>query len=152
MKSEPSVFSFDDLCAAPRRTTSWEGVRNFQARNTLRDDVRVGDLVLFYHSSAAPPAVAGVAVVSRAAYPDPTELDPASEHYDPRSDPAAPRWVAVDVTAVAALPISVSIAALNATPALAQMAVVQRGQRLSVQPVTPAEWAEVLRMGGAPAR
>jgi predicted RNA-binding protein with PUA-like domain len=148
LKSEPAVFSFDDLVAAPGRTTAWEGVRNYQARNFLRDDVHVGDLVLFYHSSAAPPAVAGVATIVRAAYPDPTQFDAASDHHDPGSDPAAPRWLAVDVAAVAALPEPVPIATLKAQPELAAMAVVQRGQRLSVQPVTAAEFATVLRLGG----
>jgi len=148
LKSEPAVFSFDDLLAAPGRTTAWEGVRNYQARNFLRDDVRVGDPVLFYHSNAAPPAVAGVAVVVRAAYPDPTQFDPASEYCDPGSDPADPRWLTLEVAALCALPQPVPIGALKANPELAEMAVVQRGQRLSVQPVTPAEFAAVLRMGG----
>lgn len=152
LKSEPAVFSFDDLSAAPARTTAWEGVRNYQARNFMRDDMRVGDLVLFYHSSAKPPAVVGVAEVVRAAYPDPTQFEPASGHHDPASDPAAPRWLAVDVAALAALPEPVPIATLKVQPELAAMAVVQRGQRLSVQPVTPTEFQVVLRMGGLDAR
>lgn len=148
MKSEPEVFSFADLAAAPDGTTMWEGIRNYQARNSLRDDVRVGDLVLYYHSNANPPAVAGVAEVARAAYPDPTQFDPASEYHDAGSPAEAPRWLAVDVRAVAPLPRAVPIADLKANPKLAAMAVVQRGQRLSVQPVTVAEFREVLRMGG----
>jgi len=152
LKSEPAVFSFDDLLAAPHRTTAWEGVRNYQARNFLRDDVRVGDLALFYHSNAAPPRVAGVAEVVRAAYPDPTQFEMASEYHDPGSDPAAPRWLAIDISALAALPEPVPIAALKAQPELAAMAVVQRGQRLSVQPVTADEFAAVLRLGGLDAR
>lgn len=152
LKSEPAVFSFDDLLAAPARTTAWEGVRNYQARNFLRDDMRVGDLVLFYHSSAAPPAVVGVAEVVREAYPDPTQFEAASGRDAPGSDCTAPRWLAVDVAALAALPEPVPIVALKARPELAAMAVVQRGQRLSVQPVTAAEFGLVLRMGGLDAR
>jgi len=152
LKSEPGVFSFEDLLAAPAQTTGWEGVRNYQARNLLRDDVRVGDLVLFYHSNATPTGVAGVAEVIRGAHADPTQFEPTSEYFDRGSDTAAPRWLQIEVRAVQALPRFVSLADLKACPELADMAVVQRGQRLSVQPVTPAEFARVLRMGGLTAR
>jgi len=148
LKSEPEVFSFADLLAAPDQTTGWEGVRNYQARNFLRDELRVGDLVLFYHSNAAPPGVAGVARVARGAYPDPTQFDPTSDYFDPGSPPAEPRWLTVDVAAVAAARRFVPIGDLKAHPELAAMAVVQRGQRLSVQPVTPAEFAVVLGLAG----
>ena len=152
MKSEPEVFSFSDLLAAPEQTTGWEGVRNYQARNFLRDDMRVGDLVLFYHSNAAPPGVAGIARVVRGAYPDPTQFDPTSEYFDAGSAPREPRWLTVDVAAVAAARRFVSIADLKAHPELAAMAVVQRGPRLSVQPVTPEEFRIVLGLAGLTAK
>lgn len=148
MKSEPDVFSFADLEAAPRRTTFWEGVRNYQARNFMRDDMRVGDLVLYYHSNATPSGVAGVAEVAQAASPDPSQFDPASDYHDAGADPDAPRWLGVHLRALAPLRALVAIADLKANPALGAMAVVQRGQRLSVQPVSAEEFAEVLRMGG----
>ena len=146
MKSEPEVFSIEDLERVGR--APWDGVRNYQARNFLRDVMRPGDLALFYHSNAAPPGVVGVARVAGPARPDPTALDPGHDGYDPKSDPAAPRWFLVDVDFVARLPRPVTLDALKAEPALKDMLVVQRGQRLSVQPVTPAEFARVLAMGG----
>ena len=144
MKSEPSVFSIDDLAQAG--TTAWEGVRNFQARNLLRDEVRKGDDVLFYHSSAEPSGVAGVARVASAAYPDPSQFDPGSEWYDARSTRDAPRWFVVDVKFVRKLPRVIPLAELKAHPALAEMVVTKKGSRLSVQPVTAAEFAAVLAM------
>lgn len=152
VKSEPDVFSFDDLLSAPKRTTLWDGVRNYQARNMLRDDMKVGDRVLYYHSNTKPPGVAGVAEVVREGYPDPTQFDPKDSHFDPKSDREDPRWYCVDVRAVAALPSYVSIDDLKASQKLTDMAVVQRGQRLSVQPVTAAEFREVLKMGGLSAK
>ncbi len=149
VKSEPDVFSFDDLWKAPKRTTHWDGVRNYQARNLLRDEMRVGDGVLYYHSNADPPGVAGVAQVARAGYPDPTQFDPADAHYDPGADPDEPRWFVVDVRAVQKLPRFVPLAELKAHPKLASMVVVQRASRLSVQPVTAEEWKSVLALGGA---
>lgn len=148
-KSEPDVFSFDDLLAAPGQTTGWEGVRNYQARNFLRDDVRVGDRVLYYHSSADPAGVAGIAEVVRAAYPDATALDPASEYHDPKSTSEAPIWVAVDVRAAERFARVVTLDELRAEPALAEMLVLRRGNRLSVTPVSPAEFAAVRRLGRA---
>lgn len=149
MKSEPEVFSFEDLERAPQRTTLWDGVRNHRARNFMRDDMRLGDGVLYYHSNASPPGVAGVARIARAAYPDPTQFDPASRYFDPKSTPEVPRWVVVDVQAVAPLERFVSLAELKQTPSLASMGVVQRGNRLSIQPVTAAEWRGVLELGGS---
>lgn len=150
MKSEPAVFSFDDLLAAPYRTTPWDGVRNYQARNFMRDDMRVGDLVLFYHSNGDPAGVAGIAEVARAAYPDATAFDPAHPQHDPKSRPDAPAWVAVDVRAVERFPTLVPLAALRAQPALAGMELLRRGSRLSVHPVTRAEFVAVraLSRGG----
>jgi len=148
-KSEPGVYSFDDLWKEKGRRTLWDGIRNYQVRNFMRDDMSVGDGVLFYHSSTDPPGVAGVAEVVRAAYPDPTQFDAADAHYDPKSDPDDPRWLVVDVKAVAKLARFVPLAELKAAPALAEMGVVRRGNRLSIQPVTPAQWRAVLRLGGS---
>ena len=148
VKSEPAVFSFDDLWASPDRTTRWEGVRNHQARNFLRDGMRRGDGVLFYHSSAEPSAIVGTAEVVREAYADPTAFDPKSDYFDARSRREDPTWVMVDIRAVARLTTPLSLAALREVPALAEMELLRRGSRLSVQPVTPAQWAAVLRLGG----
>ena len=148
LKSEPESFSFDDLWAAPRRTTCWEGVRNYQARNFMRDDMAVGDGVLFYHSSSDPTGVAGTADVARAAYPDHTAFDPLDPHFDSKSDPAAPTWLMVDVRAVERFPHFVTLDELRATPGLESLQVLRRGNRLSVTPVTAAEWEIVRRLGG----
>lgn len=148
LKSEPEVFSFDHLSQAKGRKTCWDGVRNYTARNTMRDDMKVGDGVLYYHSNAKPPGVAGVAKVVREGYPDHTQFDPKDGHFDPKADPDDPRWFMVDIQAVAAAKQLVTLPELKENPKLASMALVQRGQRLSVQPVTGAEWREVLRMAG----
>jgi predicted RNA-binding protein with PUA-like domain len=147
LKTEPGVFSFDDLLQAPKQTTGWNGIRNYQARNFLRDQMEEGDRVLIYHSSADPPAVAGLAEVVRAGYPDPTQFDPKDDHYDPESTPTAPRWYQVDVKAVRKLPRPVSLEEIRRTKALAKMPLVQRGQRLSVQPVGAEEYELIVRMG-----
>jgi predicted RNA-binding protein with PUA-like domain len=151
MKSEPSVFSIDDLARAPRQTTLWDGVRNYQARNLLRE-AAVGDGVIFYHSSADPPAAAGTARISRSAYPDATQFDAKDDHYDPDSKRDNPRWFVVDVRFEQKFPRAVPLAELRANPALANMVLLRKGSRLSVQPVTAAEWEVVCKMGGAPAR
>jgi len=144
MKSEPQVYSIDDL----RRdgTTYWEGVRNYQARNFMRDDAQPGDRVLYYHSNADPPAVAGVARISRAGYPDRTALDPRSDYYDPKATENDVRWYMVDVEFVEKFPHPVSLDELRGTPGLEKMLVINRS-RLSVQPVTDAEFEIVLRLG-----
>lgn len=152
VKSEPEEFSFEALLAAPGRTTAWDGVRNYQARNTLRDEMAVGDEVLYYHSNASPPGVVGIARVASKSYPDATQFERGHAHEDPGSDPAAPRWWLVDVQAVRALPRLVSLDELKANPALAGMVLLQRGSRLSVQPVSAEHWREVLRMAEGPAR
>lgn len=149
LKSEPSVYSFADLQRDQR--TCWDGVRNYQARNLLRDELKPDDGVLFYHSSEEPMAVAGVARVVKAGYPDPSAFDPRDDHHDPDSDPKGPTWFAVDIVPVAAFRAPVTRAQLKAEPALAGMMVLARGSRLSVQPVTPAEWRKVLALGGATA-
>jgi predicted RNA-binding protein with PUA-like domain len=150
-KSDPDSFGFDDLWAAPRRTTGWSGVRNFTARNYLRDSMRDGDRVLVYHSSADPAGVAGIARIAGAPRPDPTQFDRNDEHYDAKSTRDAPTWWEVDLRAEARCPRFVTLAALRAEPRLAGMAVLQRGQRLSVQPVEPAHFAIVLALAGLPA-
>lgn len=140
LKSEPDEFSFDDLVRVG--VEPWGGVRNYQARNSLRA-MRVGDLALFYHSNTRPSGVAGVARVVRAAYPDPLQFDPESPYFDPRSPQAAPRWSAVDVEAVEALPRLVTLDDLRAREELADFALLKRGTRLSVLPVTAAQWRAV---------
>lgn len=144
IKSEPYVYSFDDLVKDGR--TLWDGVRNYQARNFMRDTMEVGDQVLFYHSNVKPPGVAGICEVASEPYPDPTQFDPASKYHDPKSDPDDPRWMLVDVTPVESLPRFVSLDELRATKSLAKMALLQRGQRLSIQPVTAAQFRTVLRI------
>lgn len=148
MKSEPDVYSYADLVADKGSRTHWDGVRNYQARNTMRDDMKVGDLVLYYHSNTKPPGVVGIAEVVKEGYPDPSQFDEKDSHYDPKSSEDAPRWYCVDIKARAELPEYVSIEDLKANAKLDAMAVVQKGQRLSVQPVTAAEFKEVLKMGG----
>ena len=147
VKSEPESFSFDDLLKSPERTTCWDGVRNYQARNTMRDDMKRGDLVLFYHSSTEPAAVVGVAEVVREAYPDHTAFDPKEPHFDPKSRRDAPTWMMVDLRAVERFTRPVTLAELRGMPGLEKMALLQRGSRLSVQPVSAAEWEIVYRMG-----
>jgi len=145
MKSEPDEFSIDDLAAAPGRTTPWFGVRNYQARNFMRDQMQVGDQVLFYHSSCPEPGIAGICTVSAPAYPDATQLDPKNPHYDARSKPDAPQWVNVDVKFVRKTRL-VSLAELRAHPELAKMRILQRGNRLSITPVDPEEWAFIVKL------
>lgn len=143
MKSEPHVYSYEDL--EKDGETCWEGVRNYQARNFMQDMVK-GDGVLFYHSNAKPPHVAGVAEVSREAYPDYFAFEPESKYYDPKSSSEKPRWFMVDLKPVKKFS-PVSLQALKDNPALEEMRVVQKGQRLSVMPVTEGEFNEVCRMG-----
>ena len=143
MKSEPGVYSIDDL--KRDGSTSWEGVRNYQARNFMRDDMKLGDGVLFYHGSAKPMGVYGVAEIVREAYPDDTAFDPASRYYDAKSDPAQPTWLMVDVGYVSTFKEPVTLAALKEIPGLEAMMVTRKGSRLSVQPVTPEEWDIVMR-------
>ncbi len=145
-KSEPSSYSYDDLESEDDQTAEWDGVRNYQARNFMRDDMAAGDQVLFYHSNAKPPGVVGIARIVREGYPDTTAWDSNSRYYDPKSNPANPTWMMVDIKADRRLPRFISLNELKANPALVDMMVTKRGQRLSVQPVKPEEWAEVLAM------
>lgn len=144
MKTEPSSFSIDDL--QQRGTTSWDGVRNYQARNLMRDEMKVGDLVLIYHSNAKPTGVAGLARVCKPAHPDFTALDPNDHHYDPKATKENPIWMMVDVEFVEKFPRLVSLDALKANPKLEGMMVTRRGMRLSVQPVDKPHFDEVCRM------
>lgn len=146
MKSEPDAFSFEALQKSPRQTSHWDGVRNYQARNTMRDDMKVGDSVLFYHSRFNPPHIAGIATVTKEGYPDHTAWDAKSKYFDEKSDPENPRWFMVDIQAERPLDPPISLAALKENPKLEGMALVQKGQRLSVQPVRKTEFDEVLRM------
>jgi predicted RNA-binding protein with PUA-like domain len=145
MKSEPGTYSISDL--ERDGSTCWDGVRNYQARNMMRDDMKVGDLVLFHHSSAKPAGVAGVARVSREAYPDDTAFDPRSRYHDPKSSPDDPRWMMVDVEFVERFAEVVSLDELRATEGLEEMGVLRRGNRLSVMPVTGAEFRIVRKLG-----
>ena len=140
LKTEPSAFSFSDLWRAPKRTTSWDGVRNFQARNTLRDQMKKGDLVFIYHSSTDPTGIVGIAEVAREGYPDPTAFDPKDSHYDPKSKRESPTWYMIDVTAREAIEPIITLDELRKTRGLEKMVLLQRGSRLSVQPVSAAEW------------
>jgi predicted RNA-binding protein with PUA-like domain len=145
VKSEPNEYSIADLRRDKR--TCWDGVRNYQARNFMRDDMREGDEIFFYHSNAQPMGICGVAKVVREAYPDHTAFDPSDKHYDPKSDPANPTWMMVDVGYVGTFKEPITLATLKQTPKLEKMLVIQRGSRLSVQPVTPEEWDIVMRLG-----
>jgi predicted RNA-binding protein with PUA-like domain len=143
MKSEPEEASIDDLAAAPGQTLAWTGVRNYQARNFMRDAMRAGDGVLFYHSSCPQPGVAGLARIVGGLASDPTQFDPASPYHDPRSSPEQARWLKLDVQLVRKTRL-LTLAELRAAPELASLRVLQRGNRLSITPVTPVEWQAVL--------
>ena len=145
-KTEPGTFSWDDLLESPDQTTCWEGVRNYQARNFMRDDVKVGDGVLFYHSRVAPMAVFGPAKVVKNAYADDTQFDPKSSYYDPKAKPEEPRWIMVDVKADKTFKRPVTLEEMKSTPGLEDMKLVQKGMRLSVQPVSTEEWKIVVAL------
>jgi predicted RNA-binding protein with PUA-like domain len=148
MKSEPDEFSIDDLVRAPSQTTPWVGVRNYQARNFMRDDMRIGDRAFFYHSSCAEPGIAGIVEISRLAYPDETQFDPKSAYYDPKSTRDAPRWLHVDVQLVRKTRL-VTLPMLRAAKGLEEMVTLRRGNRLSITPVTPAEWKIVEKLAAS---
>lgn len=142
MKSEPDECSIDDALAAPNATVPWTGVRNYQARNFMRDAMQVGDGVLFYHSSCPEPGIAGIARVASGTRPDPTQFDPASPYHDPKSSLDKPRWLLLDVQALRKTRL-ITLAELRAHPQLAGMRVLQRGNRLSITPVEPQEWEAI---------
>lgn len=150
MKSEPDEFSIDDLEAAPEQSTPWFGVRNFTARNFMRNEMRVGDRAFFYHSSCAIPGIAGICEVSVPAYPDATQFDPKSPYYDSKSQPERPRWFNVEVRFVEKIRL-IALSELRAEPRLEGMQVLKRGNRLSITHVTPREWEIVLELASRPA-
>lgn len=143
MKSEPDEFSIDDLVKAPRQTTPWFGVRNYQARNYMRDAMRVGDGVLFYHSSCPEPGIVGIGRVASTPYPDPTQFEKKSKYYDAKSKKEEPRWQLVDVQVTKKIPI-ISLDAMRTRPDLAEMIVLKRGNRLSITPVEPKHWKAIV--------
>lgn len=145
-KSEPDVFGWDHLVSGPNQTTHWDGVRNYQARNLLRDEIKKGDLGFFYHSRTKPPHIVGVVEVTSDGYPDPTQFDPSAKYYDPKSQPEAPRWYVVDVKAKSKFGRTISLDELKKTPGLEDMMVIQKGARLSVQPVTQVEWDTIIAL------
>lgn len=148
MKSEPEECSIDDALAAPQRTVPWTGVRNYQARNLMRDSMKVGDGVFFYHSNAEPKAIVGIAKVSKTGVPDPAQFDPKSEYFDAKSKHESPTWIMVEIAYVKTFKRPVPLDELKQTPGLENMMVAKRGARLSVQPVTEAEWKIVCALGG----
>jgi predicted RNA-binding protein with PUA-like domain len=150
LKSEPDCFSFSDLMAAEGRMTGWDGVRNFQARNYLRDSMKVGDGVLYYHSNANPPCIAGIAEVVEAGHPDPTAFDESADHYDPKSLMHAPTWYQVTIRGVRPAGRELGLPLLRTIPELAGMELLRKGSRLSVQVVRPEEWAAILGLIDAP--
>ncbi len=145
MKSEPSDVSVDDVAAMPKKTVAWYGVRGYQARNYMKDDMSPGDGVLFYHSSCPEPGVVGIAEVAKAAYPDATQFDPKSKYFDEKSKPDNPRWMNVDVRLVKKTRL-LGLDAMRTDPALADMVVLRRGNRLSITPVSEAEWRHITRL------
>jgi predicted RNA-binding protein with PUA-like domain len=148
IKSEPGEFSIDDLKACPGKTTYWDGVRNYQARNFIRDDMKKGDLAFFYHSSCDVPGIVGIVEITSNAYPDETAFDPKDKHYDPKSDPENPRWFVVDVQLKRALKNPLTLAKLKqyAGDSLSGLQLLKRGNRLSVMPVTAKEWKFILSL------
>jgi len=148
IKSEPDVFSIDDLAKAKNKTTYWDGVRNYQARNFIRDEMKLGDKIIFYHSNSVPPCAAGICEVVKEAYPDFTAFDPEDPHFDPKSKKDNPAWMMVDVKFVKKFSTLVSIDEMRGNPKLKDMKLLQRGNRLSVMPVTKDEFEEIVKMGG----
>lgn len=146
MKSEPSCFSIDNLQQAPNQITHWDGVRNYQARNFMRDAMKIGDSVFFYHSNCTPPGIVGIAEVVSEAYPDFTAFDPTSDHPDPNSTPDNPRWYMVDIRFIKKFPKILSLDELKTKPPLANMQLLRKGNRLSVLPVSKEEWKCILSL------
>ena len=149
-KSEPDVFGIEHLKAMPKKTDHWDGIRNYQARNLLRDDIKKGDLVFFYHSNCKEPAIVGIMKVTREGYPDHTAVDPNEHYYDPKSDPDNPRWYMVDVKYVRTFKRPVTLQELKLKPELDGMTLLRRGNRLSVMPVTEDHWNHILKLESEP--
>lgn len=145
MKSEPDSFSIDDLKNRPKQTEPWDGVRNYQARNMMRDDMKHGDLAFFYHSNCDTPGIVGIMEICKEGYPDPTAFDPEDHHYDPKSDPENPRWIHVDVKFKRRLKRTISLQEIKEhAEALGDFALTRKGNRLSVMPVNKAQWGYIL--------
>ena len=148
VKSEPTEFSIDDLAKSKNKTTYWDGVRNYQARNFMRDEMKLGDLVLYYHSNAEPNAVVGVCEIVKEGYPDFTAFDPDDKHFDPKSKKENPAWIMVDIKLIKKFKTPVTLTEMKSNSKLTEMRLVQRGNRLSVMPVTKKEFDEIIKMGG----
>lgn len=148
MKSEPDEFSIDDLAASEHQTTRWEGVRNYQARNFMRDDMKIGDKIFFYHSNADPLAIVGICEVASEPYPDPSQFDPESDYFDSKSTEENPRWILIDVKLVEKFNKPVLRDEIRVQPELQDMLLIKKGSRLSIQPVKDFEWEKVMKMAG----
>ncbi|MCZ6802596.1 MAG: EVE domain-containing protein [Proteobacteria bacterium] len=146
MKSEPSEYGIDNLKNEPDKTVHWDGVRNYQARNMMRDEMKKGDLAFFYHSNCDVPGIAGIMTINKEGYPDPTAFDPEDKHYDPKSDPDNPRWILVDVKYKRKCKRMIPLSELREHKQLQNMKILQRGNRLSVTPVTEKEWGFILEL------
>ncbi len=146
MKSEPDTFGINDLINRPLQTEHWDGVRNYQARNMMRDDMKLGDQVFFYHSNCAEPGIVGIMEIVKEGYPDFTAFDPDDKHFDPKSDPAKPRWIMVDVKYIKTLSRTISLKELKAQTHLADLALLRRGNRLSIMPISKTEWEFILAL------
>jgi predicted RNA-binding protein with PUA-like domain len=146
MKSEPDTFSIDDLQKRPEQTEHWDGVRNYQARNMMRDEMKIGDQVFFYHSNCELPGIVGIAEVVNESYPDFTAFDPEDKHFDPKSNPEKPTWFMVDVKFVRKLKRTISLQELKLKPELSDLALVRRGNRLSINPVSQDQWTFILNL------
>jgi predicted RNA-binding protein with PUA-like domain len=147
LKSEPTAFSIDDLSRRPKQIEHWDGVRNYQARNMLRDEIKTGDLAFFYHSSCTPPGIVGIVEIVKSGYPDFTAWDPESGHYDPGSTREKPRWYMVDIKLVRKFPHIITLDAMKQHAQLENMVIMRKGNRLSVTPVTAAEWKIIEKLG-----
>ncbi len=145
-KSEPETFGIDHLIKRPKQTEQWDGVRNYQARNMLRDDIKIGDKAFFYHSNCTPPGIVGMIDIVKASYPDTTAFNPESKYYDPKSTPDNPRWFMVDVHFIKKFDRIISLEELKQHPLLENMVVARRGSRLSITPVTAEEWKTIIAM------
>ena len=145
-KSEPETFGIQHLAKKPKQTEHWDGVRNFQVRNMLRDDIKIGDMAFFYHSSCTPPGIAGIVEIVKEGYPDPSALNPESKYYDPLSTSEKPRWYMVDVKLVQTFKHFITLEELKKHHALENMVVCRRGSRLSISPVTAKEWEFILKL------
>lgn len=146
MKSEPETFGINDLINRPNQTEHWDGVRNYQARNMMRDEMKLGDLVLFYHSNCEVPGIVGIMEVVKEAYPDHTAFDPVNKHFDPKSNPVKPAWMMVDVKYVRTLARTITLSELKEKQELGNFALIRRGNRLSIMPVTQQQWEFILAL------